>query len=163
MTSLRDPGTEPDTWPMTADEDGMRGPVPRHPRSRGLILLRGVPRQGPWSGAPDRGPSEARQRLALVAEDIENLLQLGQNQQILHLAVRVEELEGRAFLAGALVARHQLSDAGAVHVRDAAQIEDDVLASLVQERVDRLAQFDVPLADGDFPGEIDDCDFSVVP
>src|SRR4029077_9523176 len=62
-----------------------------------------------------------------------------------------------------LVAGHQLADAGAVHVGHSAEVQNDVLPPLVQERVDRLAQLDVALTDGDLPGEIDDGDFSVVP
>src|SRR5436309_4884814 len=106
---------------------------------------------------------EAGQRLALVAIDVEDFLKLGQNEQVLHLAVGIQQLEGRALFPGPLVAGHQLADARAVHVGHAAQVQDDVLASLVQERVDRLAQLDVPLPDGDLPGEIDDGDFPMVP
>src|SRR5882762_7478997 len=112
-------------------------------------------------GSPSR--LEAGQRLALVAVDVEDLLEFGQDQQVLHLAVGIQQFEGGALLPGTLVAGHQLADAGAVHVGHSAEVQDDVLPPLVQERVDRLSQLDVPLPDGDLAGEVDDGDFSVVP
>src|SRR5438445_9178173 len=132
-----------------------------HAPPTGPCILR--PRCGRQVGAPGEGPLEAREGLPLIAEDLEYLLQLREDQEVLDLAGRIEELQAGSLLRGALVACDQLSDAGAVHVGHPSHVQEDALAALLQEGIDRLAQLDVPVSDRDLTGEVHDRDFSVMP
>jgi hypothetical protein len=107
--------------------------------------------------------SEAVEGVGLVAENLEDLLQPGQDQQVLDLSAGIEELQPRPLLGGALVAGDQLADPGAVHVGHAFQVEDHGLPTLVEQGVHRLAQLDVAVADGDLAGQVDDRDLPLMP
>ena len=60
--------------------------------------------------------AEGDQSGFLVGEGLEHFIKLGELQQIVNLALGIEQLQPASLLHGPLVAGHQLTDAGTVHI-----------------------------------------------
>ena len=76
----------------------------------------------------------------LVVVDIEEGVELGELEEILDLGSGAEELEFGGVIARTGESAGELSDAGAVHVGDAREIQQDFSIAFLDEVANRFAQ-----------------------
>src|SRR5580658_547620 len=79
-------------------------------------------------------------RAGLVVVDVENGVELGQLQKVIHLLAEAKQLESRALVARRGEGTYQLAQARAVDVVDLAQIQQDAFLTLADEVANGVAQ-----------------------
>ena len=89
-----------------------------------------------------------------VVVDVEDGVELGQLQHVLHLLGQAQQLQGGALILGGGVGAYQFAQPRAIDVVHVAQIEQDVLLSLADQVANGLAQLHTALAQGDPPAEV---------
>src|SRR5450432_206314 len=95
-----------------------------------------------------------------VFADVEDGVELGDVEDVLDFLGEVEELEFAAGVADGGVAADQFSDAGAVDVVDAGEVEDDLLFAVGDEIADGVAEVADFVAEDDASGDVEDGDVS---
>ena len=93
-----------------------------------------------------------------VVLDVEDGVELGDVEDVLDFLGEVEEFEFAAGVADGGEAADEFSDAGAVDVVDADQIEDDFLLALGDEVADSVAEVVDFVTEYDAAGHIEDGD-----
>jgi len=93
-----------------------------------------------------------------VVFHVEDGVELGDLQQVVHLLGEVEKLEFAALILGGGEGADQLADAGAIDVVDFAEIQDDLLVAFGEQVADGVAQGDAAFAEGDAAAAIHDGD-----
>src|SRR6266480_1533240 len=102
-----------------------------------------------------RQPSvEALDRVLLFVECLEDVAQLRDRQQIVHLLGHVHELHLAAVPGDRRISGDQFAKACAVHVAHATQIDQNLPVSLVDHAVDLVLELRVALAQGDLARDI---------
>src|SRR5581483_7600712 len=93
-----------------------------------------------------------------VVLHVEDGVQLGDLQQVVHFLGEVEQLEFAALVADAGESADQFADAGAVDVINVSEVEQDLLVALGDQVADGVAQDHAAFAEGDTSAQIYDCD-----
>jgi hypothetical protein len=111
-----------------------------------------------------RGPlfrEEVVERLdgfEFVVADIEDGVELGDVEHVVHFLREVEQLEFASGVANGYEAAHKLADTGTVDVVDTGQVENDFLFVLTEEVADGAAQRVQLVAEDNAPVEVEDRD-----
>src|SRR4051812_47444905 len=99
---------------------------------------------------------ERPDRRSFVVFHVEDGVELGDLQQVVHFLRQVKQLQFAALIADGGERAHQLADARAVDVRDFAQVEQDLLIALRDQIADRIAQHHAAFAERDPPAQVYD-------
>src|SRR6266508_3886946 len=106
----------------------------------------------------DLGRRKTPDRVVLSIERLEHGQKLGNRQQIGDALRQVEQLETPALAAHRRVRAHDLAEPGAVDVRHAGQVQDDLLVTLVDEAVDLVLEQFIAFSQRDLALQIKDDD-----
>src|SRR5262249_41072535 len=94
----------------------------------------------------------------LVVLDVEDGVELGDLEQVVDLASKVQELQFAALVFGCGECADQLTDAGAIDVGDIAEVEQDVFLAFGQEVAHGIAELDAAFAQGDTAAHVQNGD-----
>src|SRR2546428_6234535 len=106
------------------------------------------------SGMSDHSRREAAHGFRFGAEGFEHRQQLRDDEQIVDALGQVQQLQGAALPADRRERAHDFANPGAVDVRHVPQIEEEVLASLVQQAVNLVFEQRIPIAERQFAYQI---------
>jgi hypothetical protein len=95
-----------------------------------------------------------------VVFDVEDGVELGDVKDVLHFLGEAEEFELASGFADGGEAADKFSDAGAVDVVDAGEIEDDLLLAFSEEIANGVAEVADFIAKDDAPVDVEDHDVS---
>lgn len=99
-------------------------------------------------------------RVELVIFNIENGIELGDVEYVMHFLREIEQLEFAARISDCGKAADQFSDPGAVDVVHRRQVQDDFLLSLGDQATNRLAQLVDFVAQNNAALDVEDRDVS---
>src|SRR4051812_3905574 len=99
---------------------------------------------------------EAAQRLGFRVEGLEDGHQFGNHQQIVNPFGHVQQLQAAAATGHRRMRSDNLTNPRAVDVRNLAEIENDLLASLVHQAVNLVFQLRISVAEDQFPLQVQD-------
>ena len=91
---------------------------------------------------------------SLVVLHIEDRIELGDLQQVVHFFGQMQQLQFPALVADGGEGADQFADAGAVDVAGVAEVEQDFFGSFGEDFVDAVAQGDAAFAKGDAATEV---------
>lgn len=98
--------------------------------------------------------------MEFVVADIEDGVELGDMQHVLHFLREIEQFEFASGLAERGETADQFSDPGAVDVVDLGEVKDDFFLALVDQAVNGGAQFVDLIAENDAATKVEDDDVS---
>src|SRR5574340_918951 len=102
--------------------------------------------------------AEAAEGGSFVRMYVENGIELGDLQQVVDFLGEVQELELAAAILDGGVSADEFADPRAVNVIHVGQIQQNVQAPFLEQRVERLAQERAAVAERDAPAHIHNSD-----
>src|ERR1017187_4210732 len=89
---------------------------------------------------------------------IENSVELGDLEQVVHLLGQVQQFEFAALVLGRRVGADKFADAGAVDIVHVAKVQQDLFLPLGKQIAHRISQNNAAFAEGDPAAEVDNGD-----